>query len=203
MTNAAVRSPWSREYERTPNTYIWGTAASPLAREVAALVPPGGHVLDLGCGEGRDSVFLAALGFEVTAVDVSHAGISKGARLAHDRGVPVRWIQADIGRLVVHGPLDLVYSCGSIHYVPRRRRTALLMRLAASTADGGLHAHIVFTDCLIYREKGETVDYFAPGELRDAYAGWSILRTTETVIPCTADGTFHQHSVEEIVARKP
>jgi len=59
MDQAVIRSPWAREYARTPKTYIWGTGASSLAREVSALLPPGARVLDLGCGEGRDSVFFA------------------------------------------------------------------------------------------------------------------------------------------------
>ena len=52
-----IRSPWAREYARAPKTYIWGTEASLLARQVSALLPPGARVLDVGCGEGRDSVF--------------------------------------------------------------------------------------------------------------------------------------------------
>jgi cyclopropane fatty-acyl-phospholipid synthase-like methyltransferase len=59
-----MRSPWAREYARTPNRDVWGTEASELAHQVSALLPPGARVLDLGCGEGRDSVFFAQRGFE-------------------------------------------------------------------------------------------------------------------------------------------
>ena len=34
-----MRSPWAREYARTPNRYIWGTEASALAHQVSALLP--------------------------------------------------------------------------------------------------------------------------------------------------------------------
>src|SRR6266851_2223257 len=119
---AVMRSPWAREYARTPNRYIWGTEASALAKEVGALLPPGARVLDLGCGEGRDSVFFASQGCDVTAVDVSRAGLRKAERLAREKGVTVRWIPGGMSRVMVDGPFDLIYSFVSIHYVPRRER---------------------------------------------------------------------------------
>jgi len=200
-----TRSPWAREYARAPETYIWGTEASVLARQVSGRLPPGARVLDLGCGEGRDSVFFAGRGFEVTGVDIARAGLSKAERLAASRGVRVRWVRGDIGgvpgRRLADQAFDLVYSCGSIHYVPRASRGRLFRRLRALTRPGGLHAHIVFTDRLIHPEKGERIDYFASGELAALYADWEIVACEQRLIDCGQDGTAHHHSVEQIVAR--
>lgn len=200
-----IRSPWAREYARAPKTYIWGTEASLLARQVSALLPPGARVLDLGCGEGRDSVFFAERGFNVTGVDIARSGLSKAERLASARGVRVRWVCGDIGGLATRrlgdGPFDLVYSCGSIHYVPRTVRGRLFRRLWSLTRTEGLHAHIVFTDRAIYMEKGERIDYFAPGELVAFYDDWLIVACEKRLIDCRQDGTIHRHSVEQIVAR--
>ncbi len=202
------RSPWAREYARTPDVYIWGTAPSALAREMGALLPPGARVLDLGCGEGRDSVFFAQCGCQVTGVDSAAVGLCKAERLARKRGVRACWIRIDLAHLAeapatIEGPFDLVYSCGSIHYLPRRVRRRLFSRLKAATRDDGLHAHIVFTDRAVYVEKGERIDYFTPGELAALYADWCLLDRRERMIGCSQDGTIHRHSVEEIVARKP
>lgn len=196
-----TRSPWAREYARTPTSYIWGTEPSSFAREVSVRLPPGARVLDLGCGEGRDSVFFAARGFDVTGVDVSRAGLRKAERLAREQGVAVRWVCSDMARLRVAGPFDLVYSCGTIHYVPRPARGRLLARLRALTRPDGLHAHIVFTGRAVYVELGEAIDYFTPGELRAAYTGWRILERHEGVIPCSRDGTPHRHSIEQLIAK--
>jgi hypothetical protein len=62
----ATFSPWGREYARTLDRYVFGTAPSEFARAVAPFVRPGDAVLDLGCGEERDSVFFARLGAVVT-----------------------------------------------------------------------------------------------------------------------------------------
>ncbi len=198
-----MQSPWAREYLRTPKTYIWGTEPSSFAQQVAPLLPPGARILDLGCGEGRDSVFFASAGCEVVGVDVSRAGIAKARRLAEARRVRIRWLVVDMARVASRGPFDLVYSCGAIHYVPRRKRARLLPRLQSLTRPGGLHAHVVFTDRQVYVEKGEIIDYFAPGELAAAYTGWLILHREEGQISCAQDGTPHHHSVESFIARAP
>jgi tellurite methyltransferase len=196
-------SPWAREYARDPERYVFGTAPSDWAREIARLVRPGDAVLDLGCGEGRDSVFFAGLGAAVTGVDLSTDGLAKARRLARQRGVRVRWIEGDMTEALPAGRFDLIFSCGTIHYVPRAGRRPLFRRLAAMTRPGGRQAHVVFTGWHVHEEKGEIVDYFTAGELREAFVEWQVLRNGERVISCAQDGSVHGHSVEELVAARP
>jgi len=198
-----THSPWALAYARTPGVYIWGTTPSAFARRVAALLVPHARVLDLGAGEGRDAVYFAGRGLAVTAVEVSRAGLNKARRLARARGVRVRWVQGDMRRCHVSGPFALVYSCGSLHYVPRTARPRLVAGLAALTRPAGYHAHIVFTDRRVYVEQGEAIDYFTAGELAGLYAGWRVLYRAPRTIVCAADGTSHRHSVEELIAEKP
>ena len=202
MTSATTtpRSPWDQEYEKTPDSYVWGTAPSALARELLAVLPARARVLDLGCGEGRDSVFFAAHGLDVTGLDPSHAGLRKAERLAAERGVRVRWIESALPTVPPLGDFDLVYSCGSIHYVARADRPSLFRRLREMTRPAGRHAHIVFTDQWIYEERGEVVVYFELGELARFFAPREILRREERLIPCAQDGRPHEHSVEVLVA---
>lgn len=197
-----MRSPWGNEYRRTPDRYIWGLEPSALARDVVHRLPRNARVLELGSGEGRDALFFAAHDCEVTAVEMSGAGIAKAERLAHERGLSVRWVRADMAESDLDGLFDLVYSCGAIHYVPRAERRRLIARLQSLTPPRGYHAHVVFTDAHIYVEKGEEIDYFRPGELRGAYEGWRVLSHSQDVIPCAADGRPHQHSTESLVAQR-
>ena len=196
-------SPWAREYARDPERYVFGTDPSDWAREIARLVGPGDAVLDLGCGEGRDSVFFAELGAVVTGVDPAAEGLDKAWRLARRRGVRVRWIEGGMIDALPAGRFDLIFSCGTIHYVPRAERRPLFRRLAAMTRPGGHQAHVVFTDRLVHEEKGEIVDYFTAGELREAFVEWQVLRSGERVISCAQDGTVHGHSVEELAVARP
>jgi len=196
------RSPWAREYERTPHEYVLGTEPSDFAHAMGELVSPGARVLEVGCGEGRDSVFFAERGGDVTSLDVSAAGLRKAERLARAHGVRVRWVCGDAARDIPGGPFDLVYSCGAIHYVPRNRRAGLFARLKAETAAGGYHFHVVFTDLRVHVEMQEQIDYFTVGELQSAYDDWAILGSEPSLITCAQDGTRHTHSVELLVARK-
>jgi tellurite methyltransferase len=196
-------SPWAREYARDPERYVFGTAPSDWARVIARLIRPGDAVLDLGCGEGRDSVFFAGLGAMVTGVDLATGGLDKAQRLARQRLVRVRWIEGGMTEALPAGRFDLIFSCGSIHYVPRAERGPLFGRLTTMTRPGGHQAHLVFTDRHVHEEKGEIVDYFTAGELREAFVEWQVLRSGERMISCAQDGSAHGHSVEELVAARP
>ncbi len=104
-TTIRTWSPWAREYARDPERYVFGTAPSDWAREIARFVRPGDAVLDLGCGEGRDSVFFAELGAIVTGVDPAAGGLDKARRLARRRRVRVRWIEGGMTEALPGGPL--------------------------------------------------------------------------------------------------
>ena len=64
-----------------------------LVSEVADLPP--GRALDLACGEGRNAVWLATQGWQVTGADFSAVGLAKARRLADAHGVAIEWVQAD------------------------------------------------------------------------------------------------------------
>ncbi|WP_200908187.1 class I SAM-dependent methyltransferase [Pseudoalteromonas sp. R3] len=75
--------------------YAYGTEPNDfLKAQVKQL--KGKRVLSLAEGEGRNAVYLAELGFDVTAVDASVKGIEKAQQLAHSTGVSVEFIQADL-----------------------------------------------------------------------------------------------------------
>lgn len=74
------------DYDKRYDTadYYWGITPNDLCYEIMKLRPPVKplKVLDIGCGEGKDAVFLARNGYIVTAFDLSEAGIEKGKKLA-------------------------------------------------------------------------------------------------------------------------
>ncbi|KFZ37871.1 SAM-dependent methyltransferase [Shewanella mangrovi] len=77
------------------DSYVYGTEPNQfLAENVQQL--PQGKVLCLADGEGRNSVFLAKQGYQVTAVDLSQVGLAKAAKLAASQEVSVEYIHADL-----------------------------------------------------------------------------------------------------------
>ena len=80
--------------------YAYGIHPNDFLASVVERIPQG-PVLSLADGEGRNSVFLAESGYDVTAVDRSAIGIAKAAKLAADRGVAVTSVLADLGEYVI------------------------------------------------------------------------------------------------------
>ena len=91
-----VVSDYDQRYDTAD--YYWGITPNNLCYEIMKLRPPVKplKVLDIGCGEGKDAVFMAKCGYAVTAFDVSEQGIEKAKRLAEHNQVNVRFFKADI-----------------------------------------------------------------------------------------------------------
>jgi SAM-dependent methyltransferase len=105
-----------------------------LRQEVAGL--HAGRVVDVGCGEGADAIWLASLGWEVTALDVSSVALDRARAHAAEAGVEVTWVRA--------GLLDAGLEAGGFDLVsaqyPALRRTpddAAERALVDAVAPGG------------------------------------------------------------------
>jgi SAM-dependent methyltransferase len=86
------------------------------------LIGPG-HVLEVGCGHGRNAVYLAGLGCGVDAVDFSTRAIGWARERAQAAGVAVAFQCCSIfDAAVPAGPCDLVYDSGCFHHLPPHRR---------------------------------------------------------------------------------
>ncbi|CAA0108235.1 Uncharacterised protein [Halioglobus japonicus] len=84
---------WDERYSSVD--YAYGTAPNDFIRENVDSLPKG-TVLSLAEGEGRNAVFLAKLGYEVTAVDSSAVGLEKARKLARKNGVSIECVHADL-----------------------------------------------------------------------------------------------------------
>lgn len=99
-------------------------------------VRPRGLALDLACGEGRNAVWLARLGWSVTAVDYSKVALQRGRYLAAEQRVEVEWIEADV---TVFAPASGTFQLVIISYlqVPDHERVAVQAHAASALAPGG------------------------------------------------------------------
>ncbi len=127
------KSDWNDRY--AAKDLVWGHDPNRFVAEALADVAPG-RALDLACGEGRNAIWLASRGWEVTAVDFSDVAIERGRKLAAEQGVEVDWQVADVTRFQdAIRSRDLVLI--SYLQVPRDDRRAVLARAARALALGG------------------------------------------------------------------
>ena len=131
-------------YDRISNTYRSDDADDGnyglWLEELAPLIPPGGRVLDLGCGNGVPVArWLAAHGFEVDGVDVSPVQIERAERL-----VPAATFACvDMTALELpEASVDAIVAFYSLIHVPVAEHTSLLRQIAAWLRPGG-HAMLI------------------------------------------------------------
>jgi SAM-dependent methyltransferase len=124
---------WDERY--AGDDLVWSAEPNRfLVAEVETLPP--GRALDLACGEGRNAIWLAGRGWDVTGVDFSPVGLDKARRLADTREVSVKWERADVTE---YAPTPESFDLVIIMYLhlPEAARNVALRRAAAAVAPGG------------------------------------------------------------------
>jgi SAM-dependent methyltransferase len=118
----------------------WGTRPNAVLVEVVgALAPIPGRAVDLGAGHGGDALWLASLGWHVTAVDGAAVALGRVAASAAGAGLADRVSveQHDLRESMPTGQFDLV-TASYLHGPAEFPRTAVLHRAGGLVAPGGL-----------------------------------------------------------------
>lgn len=196
------------EDEYNQNHYYWGLTPSKLCYKILSLFPPVKplKLLDLGCGEGKDAVFFARNGYQVTAFDIAAAGIEKTKRLADKVGVPVHVFKADILDFRLDTAYDILYSNGVLHYIRPELRQEIFTNYQQHTAPGGLHVLSAFVTKPFIPPAPEHEPNAYPwisGELFSLYSHWLIKECDELIFDCHSAGIPHKHAMNILVAEKP
>ncbi|MET1060367.1 MAG: methyltransferase domain-containing protein [Nocardioides sp.] len=127
-------SAWNARYAGTD--LVWSATPNQfVAAELASLAP--GRAVDLAAGEGRNALWLAAQGWEVTAVDFAAAGLEKGRSVAEtlDLARPVTWQCADVLTWTAETPYDLAVL--AYLQLPAAERREAARRAVAALRPGG------------------------------------------------------------------
>ena len=123
---------WDDRY--ATSELIWTGSANQFVETHLGDLEPGTAV-DLGAGEGRNAVWLAARGWTVTAVDFSQVGLDKAQRLANDHGVTIATACADATTWQPDSPVDLVVL--SYLQLPAEQQRVVMEHASTWLAPGG------------------------------------------------------------------
>jgi tellurite methyltransferase len=160
---------WDDRYRQEEGVPERGPAS--FLVENRRLLPTGGQALDVAMGTGRNALYLALLGYEVTGVDVSGVAVDRCRREAARRGLNVEVIQADLESYAMpRTEYDLVID---FYYLHRD----LAPRLEEALRPGGVLVFESFTTEQRRFDWGPQNDEFLlrPGELREMFAGLEVL----------------------------
>jgi SAM-dependent methyltransferase len=202
-SSSRYRDSWNARYDRPE--YVFGTAPNDFLAEVASRIPPGA-VLSMAEGEGRNAVYLAGLGYQVTAVDQSEVGLAKAALLADGSGVSLATVVSDLARFAI-APGAWAGIISIFLHIPTAIRADLYRRAVVGLQPGGVFILEAYTPRQIALGTGGPRDpELTPtlDQLRAELAGLNfeigIERQREVIEGIGHTGTGE---VVQVLARKP
>jgi tellurite methyltransferase len=189
--------------------FYWGKKPSTMCGRVVEMMKPGAdfrpRLIDLGCGEGRDIVYFARHGFEVVGLDLSRPGLEKAKQYAEEAGVLVETIHADIVDFELEDTYDVVFSTGTLQYLPPEMREQRFQNYKKHTSSDGVNVLSVFVDkpFIPPAPDGDAMArFFKSGELMGYYWDWEILYCAEQIFDCKSGGVPHKHAICRMIARR-
>lgn len=129
------------------------------------LIIPGGRVLELGCGPGRNAIYFAKQGYDVDAVDLSNEALQWGNERSKEQGVSINFIFKNIFDLDIQkSEYDVIYDSGCFHHIAPHRRIDYVNLLNQGLKPGGFFGITCFvengivggsdiTDWEVYRQR--------------------------------------------------
>ncbi|HSP80864.1 MAG TPA: class I SAM-dependent methyltransferase [Myxococcaceae bacterium] len=205
QSGPGVGAQWDARF--SAQEYVYGTRPNDfLVEATPSLPPPPARVLSLGEGEGRNGVYLASRGYQVTAVDASAVGLDKVRRLAAEHGVSVETVHADLAHhAIAPGTWDVIVLV--FCHLPMPLRRQVHRAVVAGLRPGGVLVLEGYTPAqLTFRTGGPPVRelLYTAEELREDFAGLELplLRELERDV---VEGTLHRGraAVVQVLGRKP
>ena len=202
----SIRTNYEKWYEGSD--YYWGLEPGDFLDELIELCPasPEKTVLDIGCGEGKDAVYMAQKGYSVTAFDLTENGIRKTNKLATDRGVDIDAYVEDVNTFKIDKQFDIIYSTGTVQYLFDENKKEFFEKINAITKPGGIVYFNVFVE-KSFLELPPDWDIeekmWKSGELFTYFADWKFERIDEVIFEDNSGGIKHYHCMDTIICRKP
>ena len=176
------------------------------------VIPPG-KAVDLGCGNGRNAVFLAKSGFSVEGVDYSRTAIEWAAQSANEANAEVHFHNASVFDVSIPpASCDLAYDSGCFHHMPPHRRSNYIALVAAALKPGGWLGMTCFrpeggsglSDDEVYERRtlGGGLGY-TDTQLRELWSGqFEIFRLRQMQERPPGSGVFGKSFLWVMLARK-
>ena len=170
--------------------------------EQAVLPHLQGRVLDLGCGLGSLSIAAAERGHAVTAFDACPHAVANLQRRARARSLPIEAFAADLSEWRADAEYDAVVAIGLLMFFSCEKAVRVLGEIRRAVAAGGVVAVNVLIEGTTYMKMFDPQNHclFKPDQLRQAFAGWTVLMDEVEEFPAES-GEIKRFCT--VIARRP
>jgi len=187
--------------------FYWGLKPHNLTADSIQHLPSNAKVLDLGCGEGKDSFFLAKNNFNVTAIDVSEEGIKKLSEFAKKEKLKIK---ADVSEIKSYledcEEFDAIFAMNVLQFIDEKNIFNVIKKIQLKTKLNGLNVIASFVTETPKQKKmvlSKGRYFFEEGELKELYKDWKILFYEEKLGDWETHGEpRHRHFSVKLIAQK-
>jgi len=195
----------SRDENYFTDKYGLTRTHSEVLRAATKIAP--GKTLDLGCGNGRNSLYLAANGFDVTAWDKNAMSINNLETIRQAEGLDnLHSKEVDLNALTFDGEYDFILSTVVMMFLEAKTIPGLIANMQRCTKPGGWNLIVAAMDTDDYPCTVGFPFAFKAGELKNYYEGWQFDRYNEDVGELhrtDANGNRIKLRFATMLARKP
>ncbi len=164
------------------------------------------NVLDVGCGDGINSIYLAKQGFDnIHAFDISESAIKKINRLCQNTEYKINTQVTSVENFIFKQQYGLVISFGVFHFIEKQCWKKFIREAQENTIVGGIHIIQIFTDDIAPTPdiKPYAIGLAEDGEIKDLYEEWDIIQFISYTFEEEHPGVpLHKHASNKLVARK-
>ncbi len=187
--------------------FYWGLKPHNLVVDSIQYLPSNAKVLDLGCGEGKNSFFLAKNNFDVTAVDFSEEGIRKLNEFAKKEKLEITADVSDVKSYLQDcKKLDAIFAMNILQFIDEKNIFKTIKQIQSRTKQNGLNVIASFVAKNSKQKKmvlSKGRYFFDEGELKELYKDWKILFYEEKLGDWETHGEpRHRHFAVKIIAQK-
>lgn len=142
-----VHRDWEKVYENKATPWDVSLPENELVSYVERKIIKPCKVLELGCGHGNDSIFLAKNGFKVTAIDISENAIAEAKKRAEEAGVQINFFADDASQLSsLKGTFEFIYDRACFHFVLEEKRADYIKNVNRLLVKNGYFMLIASSD---------------------------------------------------------
>lgn len=188
---------YNKKYKN--NKFYWGKKPNFLIIQLKNILPPGSTILDLGSGEGQNTIYLAKHGFQVTAIDLSKIGIEKTKQWAKKENLKIETkINNVINIIKSSKKFDAIIAINIIQFIPHDKIPYFIKRIKTKTKPNGFNIINTFIN-----HKNNQKYFFNKNDLTKYYSDWKIIKYQEKLGKWETHGEkLHRHYLVKLIAQK-